>query len=72
MLLFMGNESKLAIPLQRVYYISQTQNKISIVFDNGESPDAKTINFDNEEFASESMRNFYMACEKNKGAFYFG
>lgn len=83
MMIFFGDESKVAIPSSRIYKVLLSGNKITVYYDGGDISwlnenvavpqilDA-TIYYESAELATKNFRDYYAACDLKKGAFYFG
>lgn len=83
MMLFCGEGIKRVIPENRVFDIFQYGNQISIHYDNGEYVQMEdgtyvkkistaTVHYPDDDDATAVMREYFKACEKRKGAFFFG
>lgn len=84
MFVFFGSDMRVAIPATKISHIVQHDNRIDIFFNSGEYvwaddventafPKLETfsLKYETKEIAEDVMRSFYVACEQNKGAFYF-
>lgn len=83
MMVFFGEDRKIAISNSRIYQVVQYKTTIEIFYDSGEISflenetvvpkiDSVKISFEEEELAIDNFRAYYKACEMNRGAFYFG
>lgn len=83
MVIFFGQAMKVAVSLDKLSHIIQQGNRIQIFFYSGYTTigpydatvpkmECKSIHYETDKLAETVMRNFYTACEKGKGAYYFG
>ena len=83
MLLFTGSDSRVVIPLNRVYNIVTSGCSIIINYDCGDliwlaeshyekKIETTRVTLDSPDEVDKVMRQFYKACNANSGAFYFG
>lgn len=83
MMLFFGGEIKTAIPESRVFKMMLVGKELTVFYNSGDIswiddnttvPQLGdiTVRYDTEELAVQNFRDYFAACEKKKGAFYFG
>lgn len=85
MIVFFGDKVKFAVPESRIFNIIQSGNIVKISYSSGEitwlgdsgdsvAPKIENylVKYESEELAIKNFRDYYVACETRKGAFYFG